>query len=117
MGSLLKSVHKFLGILARNKKYANFLIIGRHGDGACSFLSYLFHFKAFFIKVWSERRELHKPICLNLSIFCANESEVSVVPPPHLFSYMFFIRHKRERENKCNKVFLIIIKLYSMIHL
>jgi hypothetical protein len=50
MGSLLKSVHKFLGILARNKKYANFLIIGRHGDGACSFLSYLFHFKAFLLK-------------------------------------------------------------------
>jgi hypothetical protein len=34
MGSLLKSVHKFLGFLARNKKYAHFLIIGRHGDGA-----------------------------------------------------------------------------------
>ena len=36
LGSLLKSVHKFLGILARNKKYANFLITGRHGDGAFS---------------------------------------------------------------------------------
>ena len=32
-----KSVHKFLGILVRNKKYANSLIIGRHGDGAFSF--------------------------------------------------------------------------------
>ena len=28
------SVHKFLGMLARNMEYANFLIIGRHGDGA-----------------------------------------------------------------------------------
>jgi hypothetical protein len=34
MGSLLISVHKLLGILARSKKYANSLIIGRHGDGA-----------------------------------------------------------------------------------
>ena len=30
-------VHKFLGIIARNKKYANFLITGRHGDGAYAF--------------------------------------------------------------------------------
>ena len=43
MGSLLISVHKFLGILARNKKYANFLITGRHGDGAYSFY-YAFKF-------------------------------------------------------------------------
>ena len=31
------SVHKFLGMLARNMEYANFLIIGRHGDGASLF--------------------------------------------------------------------------------
>jgi hypothetical protein len=36
MGSLFISVHKSLGILARNKKYANFLITGRHGEGAFS---------------------------------------------------------------------------------
>ena len=32
LGSLLISVHKSLGISARNKKYAIFLIIGRHED-------------------------------------------------------------------------------------
>ena len=37
VGSLLIGVHKFLGILARNKKYADFLIIGRHGDGVILF--------------------------------------------------------------------------------
>ena len=36
-GSLLISVHKSFGILAGNKKCANFLITGRHGDGAYSF--------------------------------------------------------------------------------
>jgi len=36
------SVHKFLGILARNKEYANFLIIGRHGDGASLLFSFVF---------------------------------------------------------------------------
>jgi hypothetical protein len=35
---------------------------------------------------------------LNLFIFCATGSEVSVVPPPHLFSYLFFILHKKEKE-------------------
>ena len=36
------SVHKFFGILARNKKYTNFLIIVRHGDGASLFFSFAF---------------------------------------------------------------------------
>ena len=46
LGSLLKSVHKMIGILARNKKYANFLVIGRHGDGALSFYFKFIQFKA-----------------------------------------------------------------------
>ena len=43
MGSLLKSVHKILGLLVRNKKFANlFLIIGRHGDEASLLFSFVF---------------------------------------------------------------------------
>jgi hypothetical protein len=70
MGSLLKSVHKFLGILARNKKYANFLIIGRQGDRACSFLNYLFHFKASLLKYGMRERSLHKPIFKFIHLLC-----------------------------------------------
>jgi hypothetical protein len=54
MGSLLISVHKFLGILARNKKYANFLIIGRHGAGAFSFYFILKFILLSFYSIWNE---------------------------------------------------------------
>ena len=55
--------------------------------------------------------ELHKPN-LNLAIFCAAKSEVSVVPPPHLFSCLSLFDTKR-KENKCNKIFLIIKYLFN----
>ena len=31
-----------------------------------------------------------------LAIICATESEVSVVPPPHLFSYLFYFDNKKK---------------------
>jgi hypothetical protein len=103
LGSLLNSVHKLLGILARNKKYANFLIIGRYGDGACSFLSYSFHFKASLLKYGAREDSCTNQI-LNLSIFCATKSKVSVVPLPHLFSYLFFIWHKKEKKTSATGI-------------
>ena len=50
------SVHNFLGILARNKNYANFLIIGRHGDGASLFSFAFLNYSAltFILNIRSE---------------------------------------------------------------
>ena len=75
------------------------------------FLFSLFIFKAS-IKYGVREWELHKPN-LNLTTFCATESEVSVVPPPHLFSYLFLLWHKRHRkqvqQNISNNKFFIQI--------
>ena len=75
------------------------------------FLLYnLLGFKASYLSMERER-ELHKPN-LNWTVFCATESEVSVVPPPHLFSYLSLFDTK-EKENKCNKIILIIKYLFN----
>ena len=46
-----------------------------------------------------------------------NESEVSVVPRPHLFSYLFYFGNKRKYENKCtnisNNIFIQLSKGYA----
>jgi hypothetical protein len=81
------SVHKFLGILARNKKYTNFLIIGRHGDEAFLFSSSFFSFKSFYY-IWRESKSCTNRV-LKLAIFCATKSEVSCGTPPQLFSCLF----------------------------
>ena len=49
------SVHKFLGILARNKKYANFLIMERHGDRASLFKKKYVQFKNLLLFTERER--------------------------------------------------------------
>jgi hypothetical protein len=60
------------------------------------FLSYLFHFKASLLK-YGAREDSCTNWILNLSIFCATESEVSVVPPPHLFSYQLLFDTKEKK--------------------
>ena len=45
--------------------------------------------------------ELHKP-SLNLAVFCATELEVSVVPPPHLFSFLFYLNKKNKKTSATN---------------
>ena len=118
LGSLLKSVHKFLGILARNKKYANFSNHRKTWRWSMFLLKsfyHLFRFKASLLNHGVRERELHKPN-LNLSIFCATELEVSVVSPPHLFSYLSLFNTKR-KENKCNNIFLMINSLQDIIQI
>ena len=49
------------------------------------------------IKYGVREWELHKPN-FNLANFCATKLEVSVVPPPHLFSFLFLFDKKKTRK-------------------
>jgi len=61
--------------------------------------------------------KLHKP-SLNLTVFCATELEVNVVPPAHLFSCLFLFdtkRKKQEQQNISNNK-ISIYKLIGALH-
>jgi hypothetical protein len=64
--------------------------------GHVPFLSYLFHFKAFLL-MYGAREDCCTNQILNLSIFCATESEVSVVLPPHYFHTCFYLTQKKKK--------------------
>jgi hypothetical protein len=64
---------------------------------------------------WESERVAQYRI-LNLSIFLCNRvgGECGFCPHTCFLAYLIWIQ-KKEKENKCNKIFLII-KLYSMVN-
>ena len=75
----------------------------------------LFIFKAF-IEYGVREWELHK-LSLNLTTFCATESEVSVVPPPHLFSFLLTQKKKKtSATNISNNKSLFNYKGIGVLH-
>ena len=54
---------------------------------------------------------MHRPNLI-LTVFCATESGVSVVLPPHLSLCLSLFDTKR-KENMCNKIFLVIKSLFN----
>jgi len=97
----------FLGIFARNKRYADFLIIGRHG-------AFLFSSSFFSVlNLLNMEREFHKLSFDNGHLLCNRVGGELWYSPTLVFLPVFILIQKKTR-NQVQQISLIIKSLFNL---